>query len=175
MSVANQPTNYNYLSPLGYKLVISRVPNVEFFVQRVSLPEISLPATATPTPFITINHPGDHLQFGQLTVTFRVNENLDNYLEIYNWMIALGAPERFSQYTLQNRPYKATGEQLDTTLSDISLVMLTSAMNGNVEFTMRDCFPTSLTNIDVDSTLTDVDYITATATFGIKDFTVARI
>jgi len=175
MSVTNQPTNFNYLSPLGYKFVLSRVPNVEFFVQRITLPDVTLPVTVTPSPFVAVNHPGDHLEFGQVSVTFRVNENLDNYLEIYNWMIALGKPERFSQYNLKNRPYAATGDQLDTTLSDISVVLLTSAMNGNVEFTMRDCFPTSLSNIEVDSTLSDVEYITATASFSIKDFTVARI
>lgn len=175
MSVNNQPTNLNFLSPVGYKLLLSRAPTVEFMVQRVTLPSLALSAVQQPSPFVKIPRPGDQLDFGQLTVTFKVNENLDNFLEIYNWMIALGKPESFDQYTLQNRPYKSADEQKDTVSSDITVTFLTSAMNGNVEFTMRDCFPTNLSDLEVDSTVSDIEYITATATFAVRDFTVKRI
>lgn len=175
MSVNNQPTNLNFLSPVGYKLLLSRAPTVEFMVQRVTLPSLALSAVQQPTPFVKIPRPGDQLDFGQLTVTFKVNENLDNFLEIYNWMIALGKPDNFDQYTLQNRPYKSVDEQKDTVSSDITVTFLTSAMNGNVEFTMRDCFPTNLSDLEVDSTVSDIEYITATATFAVRDFTVKRI
>lgn len=175
MSVNNQPTNLNFLSPVGYKLLLSRAPTVEFMVQRVTLPSLALSAVQQPSPFVKIPRPGDQLEFGQLTVTFKVNENLDNFLEIYNWMIALGKPESFDQYTLQNRPYKSADEQKDTVSSDITVTFLTSAMNGNVEFTMRDCFPTNLSDLEVDSTVSDIEYITATATFAVRDFTVKRI
>jgi len=175
MSVNNQPTNLNFLSPVGYKLLLSRAPTVEFMVQRVTLPSLTLPATTQPTPFVRIPRPGDHLDFGELSVTFKLNENLDNYLEIYNWLIALGKPEKFSQYTLKDRPYEGTGEQKDTVASDITLTFLTSAMNGNVEFTMRDCFPISLTDLEVDSTVADIEYITATATFAVRDYVINKI
>lgn len=175
MSVNNQPTNLNFLSPVGYKLLLSRAPTVEFMVQRVTLPSLTLPATTQPTPFVRIPRPGDHLDFGELSVTFKLNENLDNYLEIYDWLIALGKPEKFSQYTLKDRPYEGTGEQKDTVTSDITLTFLTSAMNGNVEFTMRDCFPISLTDLEVDSTVSDIEYITATATFAVRDYVINKI
>lgn len=175
MSVNNQPSNLNFLSPTGYKLLLSRAPTVEFMVQRVSLPSLTLPVAYQPNPFVTIPRPGDHLEFGELTVAFKVNENLDNYLEIYNWIIALGKPENFDQYTLQNRPYKSLDEQKDTVTSDITLTLLTSAMNGNVEFTMRDCFPISLTDLEVDSTVSDIEYITASATFAVRDYIINKI
>jgi hypothetical protein len=175
MSVNNQPTNYNFLSPLGYKFVLSRAPNIEYFTQRVTLPDVTLPVAMQSTGFQRIPRPGDKLEFGQLSITFKVNENLDNYLEIFNWMAALGRPESFNQYTLSDRPYKATDEQKDTTVSDITVTLLSSAMNGNIEFLMRDCFPTSLTNIEGDSTLTEVEYVTATATFAVRDFTITKI
>jgi hypothetical protein len=175
MSVNNQPTNLNFLSPTGYKLLLSRAPTVEFMVQRVSLPTLTLPVAYQPNPFVQIPKPGEHLEFGQLGVTFKVNENLDNYLEIYNWMVALGKPESFDQYTLKDRPYKGTGEQKDTVYSDVTLTFLTSAMNGNIEFTMRDCFPISLTDLEVDSTVSDIEYITASATFALRDYTINRI
>lgn len=175
MSVNNQPTNLNFLSPVGYKLLLSRAPHLEFFIQSVTLPALQLPVVSQPTPFVKIPRPGDHLDFGDLQVTFKVNENLDNYLEIFNWMVALGKPESFNQYTLTNRPYESKNEQEDTISSDITVTFLTSAMNGNIEFTMRDCFPISLTDLQVDSTQSDITYITASATFAIKDFVVGKI
>ena len=175
MSVNNQPTNMNFLSPIGYKFLLSRAPNVEFFVQRVSLPSLDLPVATQSTPFVSVPKPGNRLEFGNLTVTFKVNENLDNYREIYNWLVALGRPQSFNQYTLQDRPFKAIDEQKDTTVSDITLTFLTSAMNGNIEFTMRDCFPTNLTDLEVDSTVSDIEYITATATFAVRDYIINEI
>lgn len=175
MAVTNQPTNPNFLSPLGYKFVLSRAPNLEFFIQEVNLPGLNLGIASQPSPFVNIPQPGDRLEFEQMQVSFRVNEDLDNYLEIFNWMIALGVPENFNQYSLKSRPYQSTNEQKDTTVSDISLTILTSAMNANIDFVMKDCFPVSLSNLTMTSIGSDVDYVTATATFALRSFTITQI
>jgi hypothetical protein len=175
MAVKDQPTNLNFLSPLGYKFILSRAPNIEYFVQQVTLPGLNLGSAIQVTPFVNIPRPGDKLEFEQMSVTFRVNENLDNYSEIYNWMVALARPERFSQYTLKDRQYLASDEQKDTTVSDISVSILSSAMNGNINFLMRDCFPVNLSSITMTSTDNDVDYVTATATFALRDFTITQL
>jgi hypothetical protein len=174
MAVTNAPTNYNFLSPLGYKFILSRAPNVEYFVQEVTLPGLNLGIAVQPSPFITIPQPGDRLEYEQMQVTFRVNEDLDNYLEIFNWMVALGAPENFQQYTLKS-PLESTNQQKDTITSDITLSILSSAMNGNIEFKMKDCFPVSLSNITMSSTVSDVDYVVATATFALRNFTITQL
>jgi hypothetical protein len=175
MSVNNQPTSINFLSPLGYKFILSRAPNVEYFIQEVTLPGLNLAMSTQVTPFANVRRPGDKLDFEQLQVSFRVNENLDNYLEIFNWMIALGRPEGFNQYKLTERAFQSADEQKDTVVSDITLSILSSAMNSNVEFRMRDCFPISLSNITMTSSATDVDYVTATATFALTDFTITAV
>jgi hypothetical protein len=170
-----QPTNMNFLSPVGYKFILKRAPNVEYFIQRLTLPGLNLSAAVSPNPFANIQHPGDRLDFNQLEVSFRVNENMDNYLEIFNWMIALGTPESFDQYTLKDIPYKTTTDMNDTVRSDIVISVLSSAMNTNLRYKFRDCWPTALSSIDMDSTLTDIDYITASVTFAIRDFTIERV
>lgn len=175
MAVTNQPTNPNFLSPLGYKFILSRAPNVEYFVQEVSLPGLSLGVATQVTPFTNIRRPGDKVEFEQMQVTFRVNEDMDNYLEIFNWMVALGRPESFNQYTLKQKPYQSVDSQKDTVTSDITLTVLSSAMNTNLEFLMRDCFPIGLSNITMTSSASDIDYITATATFALTDFTITQV
>lgn len=172
MAVKDQPTNRNYLSPVGYRFTLKRAPNVEFFVQRVSLPGLSLPVVDRPTPFVRIPEPGDHLEFNQLSVTFKVNEDLDNYLEVFNWMIALGKPEKFEQYTFD--PRQSFNDPKATVKSDITINILTSAMNSNFEVTCRDCFPVSLSELEFDSTATDINYIEATVTFAMRDYTITR-
>lgn len=174
MAVTNAPTNYNFLSPLGYKFILSRAPNIEYFVQEVTLPGLNLGIAVQPSPFITIPQPGDRLEYEQMQVTFRVNEDLDNYLEIFNWMIALGAPENFQQYTLK-APLESTNQQKDTITSDISLSILSSAMNSNIEFKMKDCFPVNLSNITMSSAGSDIDYVVATATFALRNFTITQL
>ena len=172
MSVKNQPTNFNFLSPLGYKFILQRVPHVEYFVQSVSLPDMTSPTADTPNPFVRLKNPGDHIDFGDLSVTFKVNENMDNYLEIYNWLVSLGKPVSFDQYNLKSSFSAINITSDDLIRSDISVIVLTSGKNPNIEFRMRDCFPTSLTSIQFNSTDTGVEYIEATATFAVRDYTI---
>ena len=173
MAVKDQPTNRNYLSPVGYRFTLKRAPNVEFFVQRVQIPGLTLPVVDRPTPFVKIPEPGDHLEFNTLSVTFKINEDLDNYLEIFDWMIALGKPEKFEQYKFE--PKQSYLDPKDTVKSDITINILTSAMNGNIEVICRDCFPVSLSEIEFDSTVTDISYIEATVTFAMRDYTIQRV
>jgi hypothetical protein len=151
---------------------MKRAPNVEFFVQRVRIPGLTLPVVERPTPFVKIPEPGDHLEFDTLSVTFKINEDLDNYLEIFNWMIALGKPEKFDQYKF--KPKQAYLDPEESIKSDITVNILTSAMNGNLEVTCRDCFPISLSEIEFDSTVTDIAYVEATVTFAMRDYTIVR-
>lgn len=165
----SQPVNENFLSKLGFKFVISRLPNVVFFCQTVDMPSLQFADIESPTPFVNLNYAGDHLNFGELSLTFKVDENMANYLEIFNWMIGLGFPEKFQQY----RDLKATELQNGGIQSDASLVILNSSFNQNIEIYFRDIFPKKLTNLTFTSMLENkVEYHTAQVTFSIRDFEI---
>lgn len=173
MSVIDQqPLNQSFLSPLGYKLEIKKTPNLNYFIQAVSIPSVSLGTADVETPFTKIPFPGTRLTFGNLAVTFKVDEDMKNYLEIYNWLQAIGFPDNFEQYASIANKGVTSGDGI---FSDISLVILTSAMNPNMEITFRDCFPIDLSEINLESTAEDVSYITATATFANRRFEVKTI
>ena len=70
--MANQPTNLNFLSPLGAKFEIKRLPTINFFVQAVSLPSVTMGEIDIPTPFTKLKKPGDQLMFGDLVMQYRV-------------------------------------------------------------------------------------------------------
>ena len=70
--MATQPQNLNFLSPLGAKFEIKRLPTINFFVQAVSLPSVSMGEVEVPTPFTKLRKPGDQLMFGDLVLQYRV-------------------------------------------------------------------------------------------------------
>jgi hypothetical protein len=154
-ALENTPTNPNFLSPLNFKFSIKRAPHINFFIQKVSIPSITLPSYESPNPFVKIPEPGEHINYGDLDITFRVDENLKNYLEIHNWIRALGKPKDFSEYKALSDKKTYTG---DSIRSDISLMILSSAKNANYEIVFVDAYPYDLTD-------QSVDYIEATASF----------
>lgn len=171
MSLKDLPENKNTLSPLGYRFVISRLPNVVYFCQVVNIPGIILPDIKTDTPFVQLNFGGDHINFGDLVLSFKIDEDMENYREIMNWILGLGFPENFNQY----KDLKATQLQDGGLKSDASLIITSSTMNENIEIYFRDIFPKSLTNLSFNSTMADVDYLTAEVTFSIRDFEINKL
>jgi hypothetical protein len=95
MSVSdNQPTNLNYLSQLGFRFSIKKLPNVNYFCQKVSLPSISIQSLDFQTPFGVIPRAGDKISYSSIPISFRVDEDFKNYIEIHDWMIGLGIRNR---------------------------------------------------------------------------------
>ena len=86
------PKNKNFLSPVGFKFIMSRTPNVDYFCQSASIPEVSIGTREISTPVKDYTVPGDKMTFGDLNLRFLVNEDLDNYFEIYKWLKGLTNP-----------------------------------------------------------------------------------
>ena len=170
--IINQPDNINFLSPLGFRFSLARAPNLNFFATDVNIPSLSLGFIEVPTPFKILEFPGDRLDFGDLQVTFKVDENFANYFEISNWIRALGFPEEFREYKKLKDAKPGNKEKI---FSDATLVIMNSSMIPNIEVNFEDLFPTSIGDINFTSTDSDVNYVTNTATFKYKIFTVKKL
>jgi len=164
-------TMLNFLSPLNFKFQLKRAPNLNFFIQKINLPGLALPKVETPNPLLTIPLPGDHLNYEELQVTFKVDENLQNYLEIHNWLRALGKPV-FQEYKNLSQRATFSGEGLK---SDITVTALTSQKNSNYEFIYKDAFPTNISGITFESTSETVDYIEASVSFVYTIYDINKI
>tara|TARA_R110000822_G_scaffold52235_13_gene135449 strand:+ start:7561 stop:8067 length:507 start_codon:yes stop_codon:yes gene_type:complete len=152
----NQPTNINFLSPVGFRFNIEYLPNTNWFMTSVNLPGISLGEINQPTPFMQTQVPGNDLVFDPLNITFQVDEDMQNWREIYDWMNGLGFPNEYGEYKAQK------AKQL---YSDASLSILNSDMNINYIINFTDLFPTSLSEILFDSASGDIETIKATVNF----------
>lgn len=171
-AIDNTPSNKNFLSPLNFKFFIKRSPHVNFFVQKVSVPSISLPNTKYPNPLVNIPISGEHLTYGDLSVTFKVDEDLQNYIELHNWIRALGFPETTDEYKVLEEKALITGEGI---VSDISVMVLSSTKMANYEFTFIDAHPISLTGLNFNTIDTDVNYLEATCNFKYSYFDIKKI
>lgn len=163
--------NKNFLSPLNFKFSLKRAPHVNFFIQRVNLPGLSLPEIDVNNPLIRVPYPGDHLLYDELNITFKVDENLRNYMELHEWLRALGK-RSFAEYReIVSKP-SYSGESIR---SDISLMVLTSNKNANYEIQFKDAFPISVSGIDFSSVDLDVDYIEARASFRYVTYDIIKV
>lgn len=164
-------TNKNFLSPLNFKFMLKRAPHVNFFIQRINIPGISLQQVETTNPFINIAYAGDHLQYDTLEMTFKVDEDLQNYLEMHGWLRAQGK-QSFSEYKALSAIPSYTGEGLK---SDISLTVLTSNKKANYEIVFKDAFPLSLSNIDFNTTDEDVQHVLASVSFRYLYYDILKV
>jgi hypothetical protein len=172
MAIGSQPDTVNFLSPLGFKLIIERAPSVNYFVQAVELPSVNLGLTSVPTPFTRVQLGGDHITYSEMSVTFKVDEKLENYIEMLNWINGLGFPDSFDQSFDRSVRFPPADKQA---LSDIKLIILSSSKNPTREITFIDAHPTSLTSLNFTSTLSDVDHLECTATFTFRTFVINNI
>ena len=167
-----QIENRNYLSPTGFYFTVVRSPKAGYFGYQVNVPGLDLGVAIQPNYLTDIPRAGEKLTFGDLTLTFLVDEDLSNYLEIQNWMRGLGFPESLDQIydwqrkrDPQNYPGNTKDDQLLNLYSDGTLAIYNSADNPNFKVEFRDLFPTSLSPLQFDSQQSDVQYLTATVNF----------
>ncbi len=171
-AVDNTPENKNFLSPLNFKFQIKKCPHINFFVQKVGIPQIALPSPTFNNPMVKVPLIGDHMNYGDFTVTFKVDEDLENYLEIHNWIKALGKPADFEARKAIREKDSYTG---DGEVSDLSLMVLSSTYAPNYEVVMIDAFPVALSGLEFNTVDTDIVYLNSTATFKYTYYDINKI
>jgi|TARA_Y100000022_G_scaffold172720_1_gene159848 hypothetical protein len=173
-----QVSNRNFLSPVGFKFTMDRAKKVSFLGNSANIPGLTLGVANQATPLKDIDTPGDKILFDDFTLRFLVDENLENYLEIYNWIRGLGYPESLQEIIdfqrtgkVDKNPY---GKEMDI-YSDGTLIIQTSNFVPNFQIKFRDLWPYSLTTLNFDATNNDVQYFTADVTFKYTIFDITDL
>ena len=184
-SISSQPTQQDYASPSQFKFSIAKLPKVEFFCTEVNIPGISLGNATQLTTLRDIPLPGTKLEFGDLSLTFLVDEKFDNFEEIYTWLRSLGFPADHTEYAnlveagrdrfpTQGKELsgvskfagrEGTAVNVGATLSDATLSILSAKNNVIKEVRFTDIFPTGLSGVGFSTQATDVQYLTSTVNF----------
>jgi hypothetical protein len=177
------PSELDYLRPNGFKFQVHNIPNVAYFCQSANIPDMTLGFATVNTPLVDYSEPGEKLQFGELNIRFLIQENLQNYLELYNWLRGLGFPESHNEYKefIEKQNYRQPSSVQLTKMrallekSDASLFILDSNNNPKTRVVFQDAFPVALSGMDFDISTGNTDYFQALATFRYKQFIVEAI
>lgn len=189
---SRQPEELDFLRPNGFRFMIQSLPKVTYFCQAATIPNISLSYATQSTPFVDIPRPGEKIDFSELTIKFIIQEDMANYIELFDWMIALGFPENHRQFqqrftqqsfrlpepaagdaTVNDRPGIRSSDL--TEYSDAALLVLNSDNLPIVRLNFVDCFPTSLTGMEFDVSTGNTQYFTAQASFRYRMFTIETL
>jgi hypothetical protein len=174
---AREPTTRNYLRSNGMRFHIHTLPKVSFFCQSVNIPQVSLTPARQATRFVDIPHVGDKPVYSELSINFTVQENMENYIELYRWIVGIGFPNNTDEFKklIQGESYRFPETKyasVNAVYSDASLMILNSDNNPIVRVSFYDAWPTSLSGFTLDVTPSDSVTVQATATFAYRYFEI---
>lgn len=160
------PENLNPLSPNGFMLSIEKLPQLTYFSQEIAVPSVSLREEEILTPLSRISIPSDVLDFSSLDVTFLVDEKMENYKAIYDWMKGLGFPESYDEMrAFLASSNRQTSSTLSKYYSDGVVMVLGNSGKSIQNIRYIDMYPISLSALTFSSTNSDVQYLVGTASF----------
>ena len=192
-AVDRQPSILDYASPIQFKFTCIKLPTVEFFCQTANVPSITLGTADVETPLKNIPIPGDKLVYGELNVSFLVDENLNNYKELHDWLTGLGFPQNHTQYAnllaagkdrfptsdvgVGTNPDTVVPQTVDdgASYSDATLTILNSKNIAKTEIRFHNVYPTQLGSLAYDIKASDVDYLNVNATFAYMFYEIVQI
>lgn len=167
----HNPQTLSLLSPINFAMSIHRSPSVNWFIQKINLPGIHLTPTQYSTPMLGLPEVGDHMEWGNLTLTFKVDEDFTDWFEIFNWIIGIAAYSNPDQYKNLEKQPRYTDRGLK---SDISLMVLDANRVPNFTIVYHDAYPITLSSLNFDTTQQDVNYLSATTTFKYSDYSIEK-
>lgn len=158
--------NANYLQPSGFKISINRkrFPNLEFFAQRVTHPSVSLTQAQVPYKRSDVFYPGDKLDFGEFSIDAIMDENMQVYNEIYQWISSLVQSPDYNNPTLDE----------DKSTYDMTVSILSSHNNVTNSIIYKNIFPTTIGTVDLNSQATGNDPVVVPITFSYTTFEMKK-
>ena len=177
-SIVGQIENRNFLVPTGFNFILNRAPKVSYFGSSVEIPSMSLGVANFANYLKDIPLPGDKMEFSDFNLNFLVDENLENYMEIQNWMRGLGFPESLKEiydYQKESPDIKQPNKSQLNLYSDGTLTILDSNMRPKFKVIFENMFPYNLTTLEFDARQTDLEYFTAQVSFKYTIYNIVDI
>lgn len=159
-----QPKNLNPLYPTYFQFTLKRTPTITYFCQGANLPGMNINMIPQATRFVDIPHSAGSPEFDDLTINFMVDEELTNWLEIWNWIRTISNTKDHTEYIDADEHY-----------SDATLSLLNSSMTPKIRVEFRNIIPTSISALEFDSTVSNPDPLIATATFKYTTYEITKL
>tara|TARA_Y100001963_G_scaffold156636_1_gene250740 strand:- start:1282 stop:1833 length:552 start_codon:yes stop_codon:yes gene_type:complete len=160
-----QPVTDNPMMNTSFRFLMTKVPTMTYFCQRVNLPSLTLEAIEQPTRYGTrLYTAGDAYNYEDLSVDFIVDENMKNWLEIYDWLRTCANLKDMKEF-----------EEKEQHTTDAELLILNSAYKAIKSVSFSNLIPTSIGSLQFDSSATETEPVIASATFRFSSYEITSI
>ena len=156
-----EPATNNKLTGNRFQFILTRCPTVTYFCQRAIIPSVSFGTSLqSNSTGVTLKRPGTSFVYEDLQIGFVVDENMKNWLEIYDWMLDIGVNYK-KEYDILTEKQKTCSAYL---------MVLNSKYEPIIAFKYKNVYPTYLGGVDFNSALTDAESSIVTSTFSYTHF-----
>lgn len=164
----------NLLTNPNFKFIIEELPNVALFSQSFQLPGVRTSPATVATPFVDMKYHGDKVSFDDLHINFLVDENLENYYEIWAWMMHVTFPRSFEQYGAMMKRKTRYPWGPNRARSDISVVFLTNKTNAFEIVKFVSATPIAIDSISMSHNSNGINHPTCSVTFSYDYFVLVE-
>lgn len=140
----------NYLTSNRATLQINGLQDVEFAITSFNLPSLTLEYSQVSTPFMAGKEATSKPDFGEITISFLVDEEMKNWLAIFDWMIDLSFTK-----------------SIKSRFVDGTITVYSSHNNPIISFKLSEIVPIYLSDIQFTEGSGETSPITATARFAL--------
>lgn len=169
-----QIENRNFLSPIGFKFLLAKYPKVVYFAQSANIPAINANPQQQSTPFRPLPLDG-FITYDPLNLTFLIDEDLQNYLILHNWIRGIGTPDNYVDRVEFVEKIKAMNNNDDENiLADATLAVLNSNFQSNFFVVFKGIQPISLSALEFNATIDGTEYATANVSFSFLSYEIRK-
>ena len=146
--------NRNPALAVNFLLEIPLAKELNYFVQTVDVPGLTMAGVETPYRNVQANVPSNRIDYDQLNLAFIVDENWANWNYVFEWM----------------KRIRTGNSAISDTMTDITLNLVNSNKNLNKIMVFRGAYPTLLGTLPLDSTVVDSNPLVCSLSFRYQDF-----
>lgn len=167
--------NTDLLQSAKFILSFPRLTSTQFFCQSVTIPGVTTQSTSQPTPFMDLNIPGDKFVYDTFNIEFLLDEELQSWTAIHDWMRGIAFPTEFEEYKNLKHLSKFSEHVPYPQYADAEVTILSANNSPRLKFKLIDTFPITLSQIALDIRLGSEHTMTSTASFRFKRYDIIRI
>jgi hypothetical protein len=149
-SYNSNPLSIDALLANNCRLSFPHLPEVQFWLQDIKLPQISINKVQQLTRYVDTGEIGEKMNYDPFTVSFVVDKNLTNWSAIFNWMKSI---------TVQG---SATGNNISSTTNKNTADTPVLIINNLPFLAFVDSWPTALGGLDFSNASSE--YVTCSLT-----------
>ena len=162
----------------GFRVKIHKIPELQFWVKECTLPNVTLSHPEIATPFKRLHAVSDTIEYGDLDVSFLVDEKMNNYEALLEWAQLVSFDENYDQVNQWRNKWfnpSTTGDSDELLVSDITVQVIGSNDKVIRSFDLTKAIITSLGAITMNDDATETQYMTVSATFKICGFRMSEV